>query len=606
MLGIGGAATLAGCLGGDDETEPGDDTAPGDDEPLEELPEPSGTYTTVVSSGFETLNPLYNNVDGAGTAIGRALDVGYTFNPDTEVIPLHFDLSSDDGGSVWVLDIRENLEFSDPYGQVTAETYEYQINEVHRTDWAATAYGSDWQEVENVEATGEFELQVELPSANVLWPETGDPQTIYPIPIDILEPHVEEEDREGLEEHEDLLDLTFTGNLGPYEMIEWERGSGTQYVRNDDYYLREHDEVYELFGNAPYFEEATIEVVEEESSRLGMLQSGEADSVGIPPERVEEFQEDSEVSVYVSPQPYNETIAPNMRDNGWNAGPGNMFRYKEFRQAMACAISKETVVEGVFRGFATPHYTWQPEWSRWYPDDRDIPKWGTGDLYGPEVAREKAEEAFAQSDYDYEFDGETMVNPDGDQVELEFYTGAGSDTRNLMAEVCAQELEENLGMEIDVQTIDTTQFDQNYFMQESPEEPVESEELGMAWDEGAFNAGPRSVTSEEPWDLHNVFGYSTAPRNPLAIDTFWDGPDTAINERGWYPDWPASDLFDQARQADDEDELQQIMGEIFEEIAYDQSYILIAFDDATSGYGTDIVGPRETYDNWPASTFYRE
>ena len=624
MLGIGGTAAIAGCLGDDDaddtapaddsdDTDPGDDSAgedPGDDsddhEPpeLDELPEPEGTYTTVQGSSFTTLNPIYNSEAGAGTAIGRALDQGFTFAPGGELIPLLYDLNTDDGGEVWVFDLRDNLEFSDPYGQVTADDFVYQIQELHQSEWAATVSQADWQGV-NVEVTGDLQFQAELPTAQLLWPESFDP-LLYPIPQDLVEPYVAEEDTEGLQQDDELLELTFSGNLGAYKLDHWERNAGTRYSRNEDYYMRAHTEDNDLFENAPYFEESRIEVIEEEASRLGALQAGEADGVAIPPERVAEFQQDPDVEVYISPQPYNEVIAVNMRDNGWNAGPGNMFQIKEFRQAMAAAIDKNQIVEGVFRGYATPHFTWQPEWSRWYPEDRDIPEFGMGDMYGQDVAMGLAEEAFAQSDYDYGFDGDTMVNPDGDQVELVWYYNPGNETRALIAQVAAQELEQNLGMEIDVQAMDPIQYDQQMFRTPSDGEPTYDEDLDMEWDSGAFNAGPRSVTSEEPWDMSNVYGLNTYPMNPLTTDAFFDGPDAFFNATGYYPEFDASGLLEQGRAAETEEELKDIMGDYFYHLADEQPWILLAFDDSTVGYGKDIVGPTETFHSWPASTFYRE
>jgi peptide/nickel transport system substrate-binding protein len=282
-LGVGGAASLAGCSGGDDgdetETEEQSEFA-GLPDAVDELPPVSGSYDVVTAASFDTLNPIYNTESGAGSAIGRALDQGYTFGPNQEYFPLLYDMSTD-SGEVWVFEIREGLNFSDPYGQVDAESFVYQIQELHQSEWANTVNATNWQGV-NVEQTGTFEFQAELPRPQLLWPESFDPLE-YPIPKGLLEPHVETEDTEGLRRNEELLELSFTGNLGPYVLESWDRGAGTTYARNDEYYLRDIEEGTELFENAPYFEEATIEVVEEQASRLGALETGEADSAGIPP-----------------------------------------------------------------------------------------------------------------------------------------------------------------------------------------------------------------------------------------------------------------------------------------------------------------------------------
>lgn len=327
-------------------------------------PSVSGSYDTVTGASFNTLNPLYNNESGAGTAIERAIDPGYTFDEDQEYFPLLYDMSTEDG-KVWTFELRDNLQFSEPYGQVTAEDFVYQIQEVQQADWANTADSDSWEGVE-VEQTGELEFEATLETSNVLWPQTYDPY-LYPIPRDLLEPYVEEEDVEGLQQDEELLELQFTGNLGAFELTEWNRGSGTEYVRNDEYYLRDIDEGPDLFSEGPLFEEASISVVKEQASRLGALETGEADSAAIPPEQYESYSEDDNVTVRQVPTPYNTIISVNQRANGWNTGPGNMFQLVPFRQAMAAAIGKEELIQGVYRGLASSHFTWQPRWSEFYP-----------------------------------------------------------------------------------------------------------------------------------------------------------------------------------------------------------------------------------------------
>ncbi|OYR42933.1 hypothetical protein DJ81_10395, partial [Halorubrum sp. Hd13] len=48
----------------------------------------TSTYATAAAASFTTLNPIYNDENGAGNAIARALDQGYTFNADNEYVPL--------------------------------------------------------------------------------------------------------------------------------------------------------------------------------------------------------------------------------------------------------------------------------------------------------------------------------------------------------------------------------------------------------------------------------------------------------------------------------------------------------------------------------------
>ena len=597
-LGIGGATALAGCSG---------NSGGGSDELGQE-----DIYSTASSASFTTLNPIYNTENGAGNAIARSLDLGYTFDANNEYVPLLYDMSTENG-EVWTFEVREGLEFSDPYGEVTASDFVYLIQEIHQSSWANSAATTSWPASITVEETGEYEFQATLSTPQLLWPESFDPQ-LYPIPQELLEPYVEEEDTEGLQQDEELLELQFSGNLGPYVLDTWERSGGTQYSRNDNYYLQNADDLPEVFNEAPYFEEAEIQVIEEEASRLGALETGSVDSAAIPPDQVASYQNNEEISVNRIPQPYNEKVSVNMRDNGWTAGPGNLFRYTPFRQAMASAIDKEALISGVFRDFAETHFTWQPRFSNFYPPEDDIPQFGVGDNYGSEVARGLAEDAFAESEHDYSFDGDAMVTPDGTQVQLSIYHSAGQNTEQQLADFIAQELGDNLGIEVTVEAIDGTRFNNEYWTASdfpSPErnddgevtnvpdelvDTVNGEEVEWTTPSGT-NPGPRNVTSNESWDMSVVFGLNTYPRNPLTNNAFFDGPTAFYNPVGYYPGFDAQSLFEDARQAGSEDELADALVELFANLAEEQPYIMLAFPDDTVGYREGLEGPIENFSN---------
>ncbi|MFY4815932.1 ABC transporter substrate-binding protein [Haloarcula sp. AONF1] len=612
-LGLAGAVTLAGCSGnggggsdGSDGSGNSSDGGSGSDELSQEE-----IYATAAASSFSTLNPIYNDENGAGNAIARALDLGYTFDEENEYVPLLYDMSTEDG-EVWTFEVREGLEFSDPYGEVTASDFVYLIQEVHQSSWASSVASASWDGV-TVEETGEYEFQATLNTPQLLWPESYDPQ-LYPIPQGLLEPYVEEEDTEGLRQDEELLELQFSGNLGPYVLDEWQRDGGTRYSRNDDYYLQDADDLPDVFDEAPYFEEAEIRVIGEQASRLGALETGEVDTAAIPPNQVEAYQNNDEIYVNQIPQPYNEKISVNMRDNGWTTGPGNMFRHVPFRQAMASAIDKEGLIQGVFRDFAETHFTWQPRFSNFYPPEEDIPQFGVGDSYGSEVARGLAEDAFEMSEYDYRFDGETMVGPDGNQVQLSLYHSAGQNTEQLMADFIAQELGENLGIDVSVEAIDGTRFNNEYWTQTdfpTPETNEEGEVTNVPeelvdtvngeeveWTQpAATNPGPRNVTSNESWDMEVVFGLNTYPRNPLANSVFFEGANPLYNPVGYYPGFDAEQLFQNARQATSQEELADALIELFANLAEEQPYIMLAFPDSTVGYREGLEGPIENFSN---------
>ena len=612
-LGVAGAAGLAGCSGSDGGGDNGTGTQSSTSESTNgsafgtaqgnnsssqsgDLPEVGGTYSAVVSSPVETLNPLYNSEAGAGTLIEYALDPGYTWRPGSEYFPLAYDMTTDNG-EVWVANVREGLQYGGDYGEVTAEDFVYQITQLHQSEWAGTVDAASWPSEVNVEATGDYEFQIELPNPNALYPETFDPY-VYPIPMELMQPYVGNQDAQGLQQDTEILELQFTGNLGAYTLDQWNRSSGLSYSRNDDYYLKNAEGVPEVFTQAPYFDSLEVQVVQEEQSRLGALESGETDSAAVPPNRVSRFRNLESTDVYVIPQPYNEVCVYNMRDNGWTTGPGNLFRNKQFRQGLGCAVDKQRLVTGVFRDFADVEYTWQPRWSNWYPQNADVMQFGTGELYGSEATRSRIREAI--SDTDYSYNGETLQNPSGQPVELSLYHSAGQNTERSMAEFIAQEFGRNAGINVSVEAIDGAQFSQNYWQQQVPENTDQYE-----WSNGSYNAGPREVTSANAWDMTVVFGLNTYPLNPTTASVFFQR-DSSYNPYGYYPSWNASELFERASNATNDQELQSVFAEIFRNIAEDQPMAMLAFPADTVGYAAGIEGPQENFfSGWDFPAWYR-
>ena len=607
-LGVAGAAALAGCSsgGGGDGTDDPNSTDNGTDNPLGttqgtstdsgKLPKVGGTYTEVIGNSLGTLNPLYNNESTAGGVIAWALDAGYGFKPGTELFPRIYDLSSGDN-KVWTAKLREGMTFSDPYGEVTAEDFVYQINEVQKSDWASTADSSSWSDEHKVQQKSKYEFTIEIPQATPLYPLTYDPY-LYPIPKDLMAKYVENKDVKGFQKDEELLNLSFAGNLGAYTLEKWEKNARITFARNENYYLRDADDLSNRFSKAPYFENLEVRVVPEQSTRLGALKNGQIDTAGLPPNRVDEFQNNEGTYVNVVPQPYNRIMAYNFRDNGWNAGPGNLFRNRKFRQGLGCAVDKKKIANGVYNGYAVPHYTWQPEWSKWYPENADIKKYGSGTLYGKEATRSRIEEAI--SDTDYSYDGDRLVNPDGNQVEISLYYTNTSSTNKSIAQFVKQEFAANAGITVNPQQIKGTTFRDKYWRQQVPENPDEYE-----WSKGPNNAGPYEVTSAESWDMSIVYGLNTYPLNPTAASVFFI-KDSYYNPYGYQPEWNAKELFDQAKSAQNEEGVQKALTKIFEEISKAQPMGMLVFADDTIGYRSGIEGPVENFFNgWNASTWYR-
>jgi peptide/nickel transport system substrate-binding protein len=102
-----------------------------------------------------------------------------------------------------------------------------------------------------------------------------------------------------------------------------------------------------------------------------------------------------------------------------------------------------------------------------------------------------------------------------------------------------------------------------------------------------------------------VWGLNTYPLNPTTASSFFVKDDD-YNPYGYYPDWDARGLFEEARAAQSEAELQETLTEIFRHITEDQPMGMLSFPANTIGYASDIEGPSRTYFNgWDFPAWHR-
>lgn len=608
-LGLAGAAGIAGCSdiaprssgdggrdgGGDDGSVAEGGTAGGGERTVE------GRYISATSTDAQSLNWLTTADTTSGSYVGTALDGTWVITPEQEIFPLWADISSDDG-RVYEVELRDGLRWGAGYGRMTAEDWVYMITELFQApeNWSGYPSADDWfgtnpqsgnREPIPVERTGEltfevrlFEIDPSFPFQPVLWGQTCAPKGL-------LEKYVPNRDTQGLQQDRELNTLAYAGNLGPYTYENWERESQYVATRNEDYYMREAENVPEAWTGAPYFEEFVFRVIKEESARLGALESGSVTSAGIPPNKAERFDRLEDVAVNVSPQPFVTILAYNMRANGWEP-----FRRKSVRQALAHAVDKEAIAGSIYRGYAQVAQTMQPRWSKWY-DGNEVVEYGVADRYGPEVTRRQLGDALADTEYGY--DGDVLRNGRGEQVGLTLFFDQGQPTEQTLAEFVAQEFEQNAGIRVQIRT--TSSFIEK-FAHNTPPEGVTPE-----WSAGYFNGGPRDVsTSAEPWDMSVSLGFNTYPYTPAASKAFFETRG-GINFYGYRPEADIAGLYEQASSTTDEAERKRLFGEAFGLISREQPFGFLTMTSSISGYQAGLSGPIEDFANgWDSVTWYFE
>ncbi|MFB6173816.1 MAG: ABC transporter substrate-binding protein [Halobacteriales archaeon] len=606
-----GTAALAGCSGlfggggGGDGGDGGDGTTTTGDRPEGGSGDRAvrGSLVSAVGTDAQNMNWLRIADVTSGAFIGTCMDVLYTVREaspeedgiEPEVFPLWGDIATDEG-RVYEIQLRDNLRWSDPYGEMTAEDWVYMIKNVLQGEdnWASFTNRGDWFDQDDnpypVEKTGSRSFEIRLPKTDPAFPFRATLQAIHCMPKGLLEQYVPDKDGEGLNQDEEVQTLAYTGNLGPYSFERWNRSSEFVALRNDDYYLREAD-VPERFAGAPYFEDRQYQIIPEESQRLNALKEGEINSASIPPERVQEFQEFQDTYVVISPQAFQKVLIYNMRANGWRP-----LRRQSVRRALALAVNKQAIVDNIYRGYARPAFTFQPEFSKWY-DDSQVVRTGVGDSYGVEMAREALADALGPTEFGY--DGDTVVGPEGEPVTLTVIWNTGSPTEKTLTQLIKQEYGK-IGLTVEIKEVSGRALQGRYIANRPPEG------TDPEFSAGPFNGGPRDVsTSAEPWDLMTALGFNTFPLTPTDTKTFFLR-DAQTNFYGYVPEADLQSLFDRATTTD-EQQRRDALAELFGVLSEEQPFSYLYMPDGLSGYRTDYVGPEPGFlAGWDGVTFYRK
>ncbi|MFB6311760.1 MAG: ABC transporter substrate-binding protein [Salinirussus sp.] len=606
-LSVASLGSLAGCPSGDGgATDGGTDvgrtptstpaTTPGEaDRAIR------GSLVTAASGEAQTLNWLRTSDATSGSFQETTMDALYTIrnaNPEgdsiePEVFPLWGDITTDDQ-RVYTVELRDNLRWSDPYGEMTAEDWVYMIRNVFQgqDNWAGFTNRGDWfrgGEPIPVEKTGTRTFEIQLPSVDPAYPFRPILQAIFCFPRDLIEPYVEEQDGEGLNQDETVQQLGYTGNLGPYTFERWNRGSEFVATRNDEYYLADVDELPEKWSGAPYFNEVSIRVIKEQSQRLTALKEGEVTSASIPPERVSEFQDYEDTYVVISPTAFQKILIYNMRANGWTP-----LRRRPVLRALALAVNKQSIAENIFRGFADPAFTFQPRFSKWY-DESQVIRTGVGDSYGVDMARNALEEALEPTEFGY--DDDTVVGPEGEPVTLTVVWNTGSPTEQTLTQFVKQEYEK-IGLGVEIQAVSGQSLQSQYIVNRPPQD------VDPEYSAGPFNGGPRDVsTSQKQWDLMTALGFNTFPMTPTDTRTFFERQGQS-NFYGYVPPDKLSTLFSEAV-TDDLEARRAALAELFGLLSREQPFNFLYMPQSRTGYRRKYVGPSPGFlTGWDSVTYY--
>lgn len=412
-IGIGAASVLlfTACEQGDTEGADPDESLDIGAEPVE-----GGTLTMAMSSearGFDpaadaTLSPV-----GDSTRHAAVFDYLFLTDPESgEVLPhIGESLTPDDDGSVWTMEIRPGVEFTDgtPYdAEAVRHTYEHIADlEIHPQARAI----AEWE----MEATGELTLEITAPEPNLHL----DKLIAESLPF-IVSPTALEEDPEGFAEN--------PVGAGPFLLGEWVRDDHETYTANPDYWQE----------GKPYLEELRLNLVPEGNQRVNSIASGQADMQ--PPTG------DADLGMFAQAQEHDLNVH-RMEQNGggWvyynNQRPP--FDDPRAREAIYLSLDRQELAE-VAQGSEEAQAI-----DTLFRPDSDFHE---PDLTFPETDRERAQELFDE------------LADEGEPVEFTYVNITGNEANSRTAQYIQTQLTDMDNVEMEIENIDITAARERVFI----------------------------------------------------------------------------------------------------------------------------------------------
>jgi peptide/nickel transport system substrate-binding protein len=378
------------------------------DKPLESPPETEtqlDSYTIADSTGdWGYPSPYAHYSRGPGYVRMNFIFETLVWKNATEFVPqLASDWEYDASDNAYIFELQENVKWHDGV-DFTADdvVFTYNYTEEHPYQWVDNSI------VESVEALDEYTVKLYLSQPYA--PFSQDVVGAQPI----LPKHI----WESVTVPEEFLAPEAVIGTGPYTLADYSKEHGTYlYKANDSYYL-----------GTPAVKELKFVKLAAEMNPAA-LEDGTVNSASVPAEVLEDI-ESAGFTVITAPVSWNGKLTINHQKEPLSS--------KEFRQALAYAIDRESLVQIVFRGNAiagSPGMV--PPTSVWY--NPATPQYE----YDPEKAKQLIEGLGYQLEGDY-------YAKDGQPLKLSLI--AAADYKDL-GQFITQQLEQ-IGIDVDFQTLE--------------------------------------------------------------------------------------------------------------------------------------------------------
>lgn len=218
---------------------------------------------------------------------------------------------------------------------------------------------------------------------------------------------------------------------GPYKLADWQAGEKIVLEANPDY-----------FEGQPYIKRVVYRIIPDISTQFLELQTGSLDFMGLAP-----LQFDRQTDTPAFRRLYNKFRYLNFGYTylGYNLNRP-LFQDKKVRQALAYAINKEELIEGVLLGYgAVATGPYKPD--TWV-HNADVPRYD----YSPEKARELFQAAgWTDSD------GDGVLDKNGRKFAFTIVTNQGNDLRSKTGEIIQRRFKD-VGVEVKLRVIEWATF----------------------------------------------------------------------------------------------------------------------------------------------------
>jgi peptide/nickel transport system substrate-binding protein len=554
--GLGMGAGLSGCL---EEKKPAVPSSP----TAGMLHQVKGSYISGTSAGdAETLNWALAVDNASFGYVGLAMDglVTYNNNLEMELRWLAEPIEVAEDGLTYTLILRDDLYWSDG-NPLTSGDFVYTFKNILFSDWAPFNYKDSY--IETVAGEPRFvDVVAKDKHSFEFIRETVEPEFLFQAtdfwvyPKHIVQKYEGEVD--AFTQAEELNSLSYTGNLGPYQVVDWIRNDKFVLERNPDYYLGE-------VTGAPFFDEYVVKIFGTPAARHAALEAGDITAAGIDPLQVKKFKELESIIVHTTPTSGYSALFWNLRNNGWEG-----FKNRTVREAFALAIGKEQIIQSIYLGFADPAFSFIPRPSPWFVEE-GLKRYGVGDLYNKQDAIIRLEaEGYRQEDG-------VLLDLNGEPLKLNIITNSGNKVRESIAFLVKQELSD-LGVEIKLYLIPWPTMLNQYLRNKVP-----GSDLPAGFNNGAEAKG------EKPWDLL-IMGFGTDVKAPSGSSVFFTS-EGGLNLMG-YSNPEVDELFNRAnsKEALESVSRRDIYGRLAALLSEDLPIDFLTYPQANTGFQSNVKG----------------